>query len=87
MFEKLWVNTSNSSQLHLFSLGSWGFTTTCSCKNICIFTVIVLRETEQSHFKPNGTSKWKLTCRKFGLVVILIIRATDDFFSVADAKF
>lgn len=45
--EKLWVNTSNSSQLHLFSLGSWNFTTG-SWKNNWISTTIVMKETEQS---------------------------------------
>lgn len=48
IFEKLWVNTSNSSQLHLFSLGSWDFTTTGSWKNDWISTAIVLKEIEQS---------------------------------------
>lgn len=46
--EKLWVNTSNSSQLHLFSLGSWNFTTG-SWKNNWISTAIVLKETEQAN--------------------------------------
>jgi len=47
IFEKLWVNTSNSSQLCLFSLGSWNFITDI-WRNNWISTAIVLKEIKQS---------------------------------------